>query len=1830
MVLTLSGFGVNYIYALALKMKTKASKSLNNFLFVFFILCSSYIKGQTLTISDNGDAGTSGANWSTSGANPVIISATGDADIKATVIRDYLNDGKSVTLESSGNIEVSSIITKTSNNTSSLTLKATGNIIVNNSNSIKTNGGHIILWANSDSVDDGYVTTGQNVVLDSRQGTATTGGGHIYVGGGDDTNNDGFPDNATAGSGNFDGGAAYGILFGNAAGSGVQLLSGGGNITLKGGIDASFTDSRNSHGIGFFPGYIIHANAGNISFNGAANHGGAATVGIDLMTYGTSNASSIMTSGDLTLYGESTVTSVDSHRGVSLEEGLTINAGTISITGSSEDNSVVLRAPITSTGSVSVHADGGNLLFEENLSSDGDILLRTTNNFITSQTISQTINSNNNNISIIADSDANAPGNGDITDGLLKLDYFKLISGVGDILIRGDTFQLLLGHATPKIESTTGSFTLEPSDTSFYGSLGGGAVETGWFIFPNTLSGFTIGKPSNTRGINLSNSMTVAGPISIYGGDIKINNKLEANGSTITLDGSGNVTDEDSGYILANKLALLDGTIILDNSNNNVATIAANDVDAISYIDEDGLEIGTVGSLNGITSTAGVINVATLTGNLTVSKNVNTTSNSNDAIILNAGRTSAAGTLTGGDIIINGSPLLTYGSGGRTKLFSGSDAQSTNLTDLVGIENTRRGFDEVSQPTDLTDNNTYAIYRSGNTSPSVISSSVTSATAQSLYLYDIKSSDPENDLITWTAITIPDWLTFSSNAFQTNFLGTGVRPNNTGDGINQSTNGVSASNAVITAGTAVHGNNKLFFTDIEEYGVRYVDTNGDLQTWYQGDGTYYSLNPVGIAYDALNDAVYIGDYSKSDILKIDNTGAKTLLSNLPESFMFRMLLHSNGSNLYVSARGGIYEIDLNNNNPATNYRRVVGTGRFGYSDTGRASTSQVFFPHGMAFDSSGRLVFTDRHNDIIRRVNLSEDTIETIAGVKGQGVESGDGGLAINATFSDPTGLVINDKDEIFISERLSKRIRKIDSNGSIDEFFRVASGGFADDLVISTSGELYLLTSNLVAQVATKAEIIGTPTNTDVGTHNVALILSDGLNNTSYNFDITVVAKSIGATVRVIDNLTNENGGTGSFSIVLDSQPTADVTINLNSSNTGEGTISASSLTFTQSNWNTPQIIMVTGVDDDLADGSQEYQIITANVTSSDVNYNALDGKTINNAGMINEDNDPDTDGDGREDPSDAFPEDPTEDTDTDGDGTGDNADTSPSDPNINGDVDGDGVTDPFDLCPNTPVGAAVNSDGCAASQRDTDGDGINDDLDNCVTTANADQADADGDGIGDVCDNAPNTPNADQADTDGDGTPDVLDEDDDNDGCLDAQDDLPLDASECSDKDGDGIGDNADTDNDNDGVLNILDNCEFTPNSNQLDTDSDGIGNVCDSDDDNDGFSDVDEITCGTDPLLASSMPLDTDNDGIANCMDTDDDNDGFSDTDEATCGSDPLNATSKPLDTDNDGTPNCIDTDDDNDSYLDENDAFPLDASEWLDTDADGLGNNADTDDDGDGQLDTDEITCGSDPLDASSMSLDTDADGIPDCVDTDDDGDGVLDTNDAFPVDETEWTDTDADGIGNNADTDDDGDGFSDLDELSCNSDPLNRFSKPSDMDNDGIPDCLDTDRDGDGVLNTQDVFPDDPNESVDTDGDGLGDNFEVDDDNDGILDINDAFPLDPNEWADADGDGIGDNADPDDNNDGFNDSDLIVSGALTPNSSGLESTWKIINIDKYPNARVQIYNKSGQEVFNKLGYKNDWRGTFNNGGEPLPAGSYYYMIDLNNGSKALTGWLYITY
>ena len=381
------------------------------------------------------------------------------------------------------------------------------------------------------------------------------------------------------------------------------------------------------------------------------------------------------------------------------------------------------------------------------------------------------------------------------------------------------------------------------------------------------------------------------------------------------------------------------------------------------------------------------------------------------------------------------------------------------------------------------------------------------------------------------------------------------------------------------------------------------------------------------------------------------------------------------------------------------------------------------------------------------------------------------------------------------------------------------------------------------------------------------------------------------------------------------------------------------------------------------------------------------------------------------------------------------------------------------------------------------------------------------------------------------------------------------------------------------------FLDNIEFTSTS-QL---------VEDTDDDNDGWSDVDENSCGTDPLDSNDIPSDSNGNGVCDAIEGDD--------------------------FDGDGIPNDSDPDDDNDGYDDDYDAFPLDPTEWDDADGDGIGSNTDTDDDGDGWSDLEEADCLTDASSAFSVPEDYDGDWVCDIVDVDDDNDGVdddydcapydasislLDCNgvcggsssldacgvcdgdnsacadcagvpngdsvidacgvctndpsscgidsdedgvddddDAFPDDSTEWADTDGDGVGDNADTDDDDDGWSDQDEAVCGSQLLDSGSVPADSDADGECDALDPDDDDDGVVDSDDAFPSNPTEWADTDGDGIGNNADGDDDGDGWGDSTESDcgsdPMDGEvSPKDIDGDGACNIQDPDDDWDGVAD------------------------------------------------------------------------------------------
>jgi len=86
----------------------------------------------------------------------------------------------------------------------------------------------------------------------------------------------------------------------------------------------------------------------------------------------------------------------------------------------------------------------------------------------------------------------------------------------------------------------------------------------------------------------------------------------------------------------------------------------------------------------------------------------------------------------------------------------------------------------------------------------------------------------------------------------------------------------------------------------------------------------------------------------------------------------------------------------------------------------------------------------------------------------------------------------------------------------------------------------------------------------------------------------------------------TNEGGGFASFNVVLAVVPSAEVVVLISSDNLDEGTVSASRLTFTPSDWATPQTVTVTGVNDDLVDGPQSY-VVNLISSSGDSDYDGL-----------------------------------------------------------------------------------------------------------------------------------------------------------------------------------------------------------------------------------------------------------------------------------------------------------------------------------------------------------------------------------------------------------------------------------------------------------------------------------------------------------------------------------------------------------------------------------------------------------------------------------------------
>ncbi len=484
-----------------------------------------------------------------------------------------------------------------------------------------------------------------------------------------DANSNGYI--ALSGAINTNGGHAW-------LGGGAQSGTAWNGLTV--GSGSAWGNATQLGGINLYNGSSISTGAGNVRLSGSTAQTTIYSFGIEIDYTGAGSASISTSSGNIDIIGTSS--------GTNVAQGAVVHAGaTVASTGGG-------NITIQGTGGTGTSNDGVAIYQGKVLANSGTITLIGNKGTGTGYGV-----------------DIVSPGTVGYKAGT------SVTSSTSNINITTDTLSV-----TGTLQSS-GLLSIQPKTAGTTIGIAGGtgtlALTAGNFStnFTNGFSGITIG--NSTAG-----AITVGGAITlndyttfITGGNIAINGALNGSGQTLTLTGGSGGTVSGSGNITASNL-LLNGssaTYTLNTATgNSVGTLAASTGSGnISFYNNAALAVGTVGSTNGIITT-GTVDVETLAGDLTVSQNIATTNTSASAIVLNAGRSTAALTTTGGNLIISGSPIISTGSGGTARLYSGSVAGSTGLTSLVGSGSGRFRYasDEsaTNYSTALTSGK-YAIYR---------------------------------------------------------------------------------------------------------------------------------------------------------------------------------------------------------------------------------------------------------------------------------------------------------------------------------------------------------------------------------------------------------------------------------------------------------------------------------------------------------------------------------------------------------------------------------------------------------------------------------------------------------------------------------------------------------------------------------------------------------------------------------------------------------------------------------------------------------------------------------------------------------------------------------------------------------------------------------------------------------------------------------------------------------------------------------------------------------------------------------------------------------------
>jgi trimeric autotransporter adhesin len=269
--------------------------------------------------------------------------------------------------------------------------------------------------------------------------------------------------------------------------------------------------------------------------------------------------------------------------------------------------------------------------------------------------------------------------------------------------------------------------------------------------------------------------------------------------------------------------------------------------------------------------------------------------------------------------------------------------------------------------------------------------------------------------------------------------------------------GIQATNACLQypVSLAVDPSGNLFIGEMAGY-VRKVDVASGLISTVAGSGhsgatvegslalaaSFWSVD--GLAIDADNN-LFIEDVRQGGIFKVDGkNGIVTRVAGNGEqgfggdgesarnaSFRFGSGLSlDNGSNLRIADYGNcrIRRVD----HSTGIVRTVAVSGEVNPNGSCRAGNLEPGpYPSDAVADSTGNIYFVEGAMDIVRRIDAQTLRLSTVVGTGAKGY-SGDGGIASQARLDNPSGLAIDKDGNLYISEFVNNRIRRVDAKSGV------------------------------------------------------------------------------------------------------------------------------------------------------------------------------------------------------------------------------------------------------------------------------------------------------------------------------------------------------------------------------------------------------------------------------------------------------------------------------------------------------------------------------------------------------------------------------------------------------------------------------------------------------------------------------------------------------------------------------------------------------------------------------------------------------------------------------